>query len=100
MNYPPGYYFTKEHEWVFIRDGYAYIGITELVKKELQEIKNIEIHRLGEQLDADQAFGRIRSIRYLCKLIMPFSGKIGEVNWEYCKNPSEFNSIFDEKHWI
>ena len=55
---------------------------------------------MGEQLDADQAFGRIRSIRYLCKLIMPFSGKIEEVNWEYCKNPSEFNSIFDEKHWI
>ena len=41
MNYPPGYYFTKEHEWVFIKDGYAYIGITELVKKELQEIINI-----------------------------------------------------------
>jgi glycine cleavage system H lipoate-binding protein len=31
---------------------------------------------------------------------MPFSGKIEEVNWEYCKNSFELNSKFDEKHWI
>ena len=25
---PTDYYFTREHEWVTIRDGYAHIGIT------------------------------------------------------------------------
>jgi glycine cleavage system H lipoate-binding protein len=35
------------------KDRYAYIGITMLAKEELKEIECIEIHRLGEKLDAD-----------------------------------------------
>ncbi|QHS55962.1 glycine cleavage system protein H [Mucilaginibacter sp. 14171R-50] len=100
MKYPADYYFTKEHEWVHLNGDTAFIGLTELAKQELQEILSIEIHKMGENLSADQAFGRIRSCRYLGKLVMPFAGKIIAVNEAYCSDPKLFNSCFDEEHWI
>lgn len=100
MNYPSDYLFTKEHEWVHFENEIAFIGLTELAKKELEEIKSIEIHKIGVSLNTDQVFGRITAKRYLCKLILPFPGKITEVNSSYCDNPEQFNSYYDKDHWI
>jgi glycine cleavage system H protein len=100
MSYPEGYYFTREHEWVKIEDQIAYVGLTELAVKELEEIISIDIHTVGLALYVDQAFGRIKSRKFLCKLIMPFPGKIIEVNSKFTDDPELINGPFNPDHWI
>ena len=44
--YPAEFYFTKEHGCIPIEENTAYISLTELAKKEIKEIKSIEVHTL------------------------------------------------------
>jgi glycine cleavage system H protein len=69
-----GYYFTEEHEWIRVEENVAFVGLTTLAKRELGQIQSIEIHTLGKDLMENQVFGRIRTKRYLYKLIMPVRG--------------------------
>lgn len=101
MNYPKNYYFTPEHEWVnIVDDDTIYIGLTELAIQELKSIKSIEVHTLDQTLEKDQVFARVKSDRYLCKLIMPFGGTITEINSEYCANSIVINEKYCHDHWM
>lgn len=101
MNYPEHYLFTAEREWVdLVGDGIAKIGLTELAIKELQPIRNIEIHRLGQSLTKTQAFGRVKNDRVLCKLILPFDAVIVEANNYYISDPGIFNGTYSFRDWI
>lgn len=100
MIYPENYYFTAQHEWINMEGKYAYIGLTELAIKELGAIQSIEIHTVGKSFKKDQVLGRVRSFKYLCKLIMPFNGKIEKINSEYCDKPVNMNESNLRNHWI
>lgn len=93
------FYFTEEHEWIRVEDNIAFVGLTSLAKKELGPVENIEIHTLGKDLMENQVFGRLRTKRYLCKLIMPVRGKVIGANtidytlfnnWEKDLEPAEW----------
>ncbi len=94
------YFFTTEHEWIRVENDVAYVGLTSHAKRDLERIENIEIHTIGRDLDENQVFGRIRTPRYLVKLIMPIRGKVLEANTiDY----SEFNKLerdVDPEEWI
>lgn len=81
IQYPENFYFTKEHEWVSIIDGTtAYIGLTNVALSEIQVIESVEVDTLYQFLNKEQVFARIRTGRYLYKLIMPFCGTVVEIN--------------------
>ena len=98
--YPAEFYFTKEHGCIPIEENTAYISLTELAKKEIKEIKSIEVHTLGILLSKQQVFGRIMTIRFLRKLTMPFKGTELEINHAYCNNIEYINSAYGENYWI
>jgi glycine cleavage system H protein len=93
-------FFTEGHQWIRFEDDIAFIGLTHHAKKELGPVKHIEIHTIGRELQEDQAFGRITSNRYLCKLIMPFSGIVVEANTINYNTFNETTSDFDPSEWI
>jgi glycine cleavage system H protein len=94
------YYFTEQHQWIRVQDKIGFVGVTRTAKRELGEIHNIEIHTVGKDLIENQVFGRIRTDKYLCKLIMPMRGKIlGANQIDY----TSFNSLdkdIDAEEWI
>jgi len=94
------YYFTEENEWVLFEKGYALVGLTNLAKRELGLIESVEIHTIGKSLTENQVFGRVRTKKYLCKLIMPIRGKVLQANGiDYVKfNMTERD--FDPSEWI
>jgi len=101
INYPDNYYFTREREWInFIDTDIAYIGLTQLAIKELEPINNIEIHTVGQPLEQNQVFGRVRNETTLCKLIMPFDGLIIEANNSYTSNLEAINGEYSYDNWI
>jgi glycine cleavage system H protein len=94
------YYFTEEHEWIRVEENVAFVGLTTLAKRELGQIQSIEIHTLGKDLMENQVFGRIRTKRYLCKLIMPVRGKVIEANTIDYTSFNSCDKDFDPEEWI
>ena len=94
------YYFTEEHEWIRIEGDTAFVGLTNLAKSELGQINEIEIHTIGKELVENQVFGRIRTKRYLCKLIMPVPGKVIALNSIDYTSFNNLKKEFDPEEWI
>jgi len=94
------YYFTEENEWLRLERDYALVGLTNLAKKELGLIESIEIHTVGKALSENQVFGRIRTKKYLCKLIMPVRGKVLEANVMDYEKFNTTEKDFDPSEWI
>ena len=48
MNIPAHLKYTKDHEWILIKDDIATIGITDFAQGELGDIVYVEIEKVGE----------------------------------------------------
>jgi glycine cleavage system H protein len=94
------FYFTEEHEWIRVEENIAFVGLTSLAKKELGQVEDIEIHTLGKDLMENQVFGRLRTRRYLCKLIMPVRGKVIEANAIDYISFNNLEKDLDPSEWI
>jgi len=80
MNTPENLKYTKEHEWVRIEDGFAYIGITDFAQGELGEIVYVEVETVGETIAKDEVFGTVEAVKTTSDLYMPLSGEVVEFN--------------------
>ena len=54
MAYPTQYRYTKEHEWIDVKDGVATIGITDYAQHELGDVVFVELPAVGATLDHRQ----------------------------------------------
>ena len=104
MTFPEDLKYTKEHEWVSIKDGIATIGITEHAQSELGEIVYVEIETVGEHVAKDEDFGTVEAVKTTSDLFMPLAGKVIEfndqLNEEEGDNPGIINEDPYGKGWI
>lgn len=80
MNIPANLKYTKDHEWIRIDGGFAYVGITDFAQGELGDIVFVEIETVGETLAKEEVFGTIEAVKTVSDMFMPVSGKIIEKN--------------------
>ena len=104
MTFPEDLKYTKEHEWVSIKDGIATIGITEHAQSELGEIVYVEIETVGEHVAKDEVFGTVEAVKTTSDLFMPLAGKVIEfndqLNEEEGDNPGIINEDPYGEGWI
>ena len=104
MSSPQHLKYTKEHEWVSIKDGIATIGITDHAQSELGEIVYVEIETVGESLEKNEVFGTVEAVKTTSDLFMPISGKVIEFNSELDDSDGENPGLINEdpygKGWI
>ena len=100
MKFPNDIKYTKEHEWVKISDGVAYIGITEFAQSELGDIVFVDVDTLNEELDQEEVFGTIEAVKTVSDLFMPISGKVYSFNKELEDSPELINDDPYNKGWI
>lgn len=100
MKFPNDIKYTKEHEWVKISDGIAYIGITEFAQSELGDIVFVDVDTLNEELDQEEVFGTIEAVKTVSDLFMPISGKVDSFNKELEDSPELINDDPYNKGWI
>lgn len=89
MNTPENLKYTKEHEWVRIEDGFAYIGITDFAQGELGEIVYVEVETVGETIAKDEVFGTVEAVKTTSDLYMPLSGEVVEFNSKLDENDGD-----------
>ena len=100
MNIPEDLFYTKEHEWVKIKDDQAIIGITEFAQSQLGDIVFLELPSIGELINEGESFGEIEAVKTVSELYAPITGIISSVNDDLEDNPEKINLDCYGDGWI
>lgn len=92
--------YSKEHEWVRVEGNQAYIGITDFAQDELGDIVFVELPAVGAQLQANETFGTVESVKTVSDLFAPLSGKVVEVNAALEDSPERVNDSPYQDGWM
>ncbi|MFG6116982.1 glycine cleavage system H protein [Thalassobacillus cyri] len=100
MSLPKDLSYSEEHEWVKTEGEKVRIGITDFAQSELGDIVFVELPEVGDELEADEPFGSVESVKTVSELYAPVSGKVVEVNEELEDSPEFVNESPYEKAWM
>lgn len=92
--------FTKEHEWLVIKEGIAIIGISDFAQSQLGDIVSIELPKVGSIFRRMQSMAIIDSVKASSDIYCVMSGEIVEVNEELLEHPEWINQSPYELGWI
>ena len=100
MAYPANYRYTKEHEWVEVKDGVAAVGITDYAQSELGDVVFVELPKPGAKLTKGKSFGTVESVKAVSEIYAPASGEVIEANGELQNKPETINSDPHGAAWL
>ena len=91
-NIPENLHYSKDHEWVEVKDGVATVGITDYAQHSLGDVVYVDLPRVGDNLASHEAFGSIESVKAVSEVFTPVAGEIVEVNDGLNDTPEAVNS--------
>ena len=100
MEFPKELKYTKDHEWLRIEEGIAYVGITGFAQGELGDIVFVDVDTEGEELEKEEVFGSIEAVKTVSDLFMPINGEVLSFNEKLEDEPELINTDPYGKGWI
>ena len=100
MNFPAELKYTKDHEWIRIEGGDAYVGITEFAQGELGDIVYVDITSKGKEVNKEDVFGTVEAVKTVSDLFMPLTGTVNEINPALDSQPELVNSDPYGEGWM
>jgi glycine cleavage system H protein len=100
MEFPKELKYSKDHEWLRVEGGDAYIGITEFAQGELGDIVFVDIDTEGEDLEKEEVFGSIEAVKTVSDLFMPISGGVLTFNEKLENEPELINTDPYGDGWV
>lgn len=92
-------YYSEDHEWVKVEGDEAYIGITDFAQHQLGDIVYVELPEIDDELEKEDSFAALESVKAASDSYMPVDGKVTEVNEDLLDNPELLNSD-SYQNWI
>ena len=92
--------YTKEHEWLKVEEGCAYVGITNYAQSELGDIIFVEFPEIGDIFSSNDVFGTIEAVKTVADLYIPVDGEIVEINDSLESEPEKINKEPYDGGWI
>ncbi len=100
MKIPESLNYTKDHEWVQIKDGIATVGVTDFAQSELGDLVFIEFPGQNESFQKGDSMATIEAVKTVADLYAPISGKVIEFNHKLEENAEIINSDPFGKGWL
>jgi glycine cleavage system H protein len=100
MAYPTEYRYTKDHEWIAVKDGIATIGITDYAQHELGDVVFVELPAVGTKLTAGKTIGSVESVKAVSEIYAPASGEVVEANASLKDKPETLNTDPHGAGWL
>jgi glycine cleavage system H protein len=97
---PSDLQYTKEHEWARTTDDIMRVGITRHAADQLGDITMVELPREGDEVQKDDEFGTIESVKAVSAVYAPVSGKVVKVNEILEDNPEYINDDPYDVGWL
>ena len=95
-----GIRFTKEHEWIIIKEGLAVMGISDFAQRQIGDIVSIELPRVGSRFRYMETMATIDSVKASSDIYCPLSGEVVDANEELLEHPELVNESPYERGWI
>jgi glycine cleavage system H protein len=100
MEFPKELKYSKDHEWLRVEGGNAYIGITEFAQGELGDIVFVDVDTEGEELEKEEVFGSIEAVKTVSDLFMPINGEVLSFNKKLEDEPELINTDPYGEGWV
>ncbi len=92
--------YTKEHEWIKIKDDIAVVGITDHAQAELTDIVFVELPEVGKEIKKGEELCVVESVKSVSEIYAPLSGKIVKVNSKLDDSPEIINENPYDDGWL
>ena len=92
--------YTTEHEWIKAEGDHYIVGITAFAQDQLGDIVYVELPKVGDRVEAGNAFGVIESVKTASDLYAPVSGEVVEVNGDLVAQPQAVNDDPYSSGWM
>ena len=93
-------YFTKEHEWVKVKEGIGAIGISDHAAHELGDITFVELPKIGKSVKQFEVLAAIESVKAASDIFSPLSGTVIKVNEALEEAPEIVNESAEDAGWM
>ncbi len=94
-----GLYYSESHEWVKTEGDMAIIGITDYAQHAMGDIVYVDMPEVDDEVNAEEEFGAVESVKAASDLISPVSGTVVEVN-EALEDESGLLNQDPYENWI
>lgn len=94
-----GLFYSESHEYVKVEGDFAYVGITDYAQHALGNVVYVDMPEVDDEVEADEDFGAVESVKAASALISPVSGTVVEVNEALEDKPELLNEDAFE-NWI
>lgn len=94
-----GLFYSESHEYVKVEGDFAYVGITDYAQHALGNVVYVDMPEVDDEVEADEDFGAVESVKAASDLISPVSGTVVEVNEALEDKPGLLNEDAFE-NWI
>jgi len=78
--------YSPSHEWIYLKDLTATVGISRFAVDQLTDLLMIELPAVGTRLVKGKSFGEIESVKAVSDLYAPVGGEVTEVNSAIVEN--------------
>lgn len=99
-NTPEDLSYTKDHEWVRVKENLATVGITDHAQHQLGDVVYVELPKVGDRFEASEPFGSVESVKAVSEVYMPLAGSVVEVNESLNDSPEQVNQDPYGEGWM
>ena len=99
-SYPDDLKYHPEHDWANIDGEEATFGITWFAQDQLGELVFFDPPEPGTQIQKDQSYAEVESVKAVSDVIAPVSGEIVEVNEALKDSPEQINDDSYGEGWL
>ena len=92
--------FSKEHEWLVIKEGVAVMGISDFAQKQLGDIVSVELPKVGSAFKQRQPMAIVDSVKASSDIYSAITGEVIEVNEQLLERPELINQSPQDQGWI
>ena len=97
---PEGLYYSNDFAWVKVEGDKVRMGITDYAQKQLREIVYAELPDAGSEVQQNEPFGTLESVKAVSDLVAAISGTVEEVNSEVQSQLELLNEDPYVKGWL
>jgi glycine cleavage system H protein len=99
-SYPDDLLYHPEHDWARVEGEQATLGITWYAQDQLGEVVFFEVPEVGRQVQKDEPYAEVESVKAVSDVIAPLSGEIAAVNETLADKPETINDDPYGEGWL
>jgi glycine cleavage system H protein len=92
--------YTEKHEWVEVEGDIAILGISAFAAKELGDITYVELPEEEDEVEANESFATVESVKAASDVYSPISGTVIAINEELEDAPETVNADAEGDGWL